>query len=52
MQKYLPHVLQVQYEVFIQAAQTNSNLKKKHAYYSLFALFKILMSYNNKEHFK
>jgi hypothetical protein len=49
MQKYLPSVIQVLYQVFIQA---NSNLKKKNAYHSLFALLKILMTYKNKEQFK
>ena len=41
MQKYLPLVLNVLFEVFSQA---DTGIKKKNIYHSLYALFKILMS--------
>ena len=49
MQKYLPEVLQVLYQVFTTAS---SSLKKKHAYQSLYELFKILMTFKQKEQFR
>ena len=49
MQKYLPLVLQVQYQVFTSAS---SAIKKKSAYHSLYALFKILLNYKQKEQFR
>lgn len=48
MQKYLPSVLQVLYQVFA----SSTGVKKRHAYSSLYALFKILMTYKQKHEFR
>ena len=48
MQKYLPLVLQVLYQVFT----TSTGTKKKNAYHSLYALFEILVTYKQKEEFR
>ena len=42
MQKYLPTILQIEYQIFSEAP---NSIKKRAAYFSLFALFKILNNY-------
>lgn len=49
MQKYLPNVLHVLQQVFLSA---NSGVKRRNAYLSLYALFKILMTYKQKDEFR
>ncbi len=49
MHKYLPEVLQVLYQVFTTA---KNSLMKKYAYQSLYELFKILMTYKQKDQFR
>jgi hypothetical protein len=48
MQKYLPLVLQVLYQVFT----SSTGIKKKNAYLSLYALFKILMTFKHRDEFR
>jgi hypothetical protein len=48
MQKYLATILQIEYQIFSEAP---NSLKKRGAYFSLFALFKILNNYKQKDYF-